>query len=51
MIEQIKEKLKALAEQQEQMIANLNAICGAQQVLQELMAEAEQEEQDDRAAD
>ena len=41
MIEQIKEKLKALAEQREQMIANLHAISGAEQVLRELLAEAE----------
>ena len=44
MIEQIKEKLKALAEQREQMIANINAVMGAIQVLQELLADAEKEE-------
>ena len=44
MIEQIKNKLKNLEQQKEQAIANVNAICGAEQVLQELLAEAEKEE-------
>lgn len=43
MIEQVKEKLKALAEQREQMIANLHAISGAEQVLRELLSAAEKE--------
>lgn len=37
----IRNKLRELDQQKEQAVAQLNAICGAQQVLQELLSESE----------
>ncbi|MBQ7547880.1 MAG: hypothetical protein IJT41_13065 [Clostridia bacterium] len=45
--ETIRNKLRELDQQKEQAIAQLNAICGAQQVLQELLSEAEEEDKPD----
>lgn len=46
MIEIINQKLEELAKQKEQLIANLNAISGAEQVLRELREKVTAEEQE-----
>ena len=43
MLETIRNKLHELEQQKEQTVAQLNAICGAEQILRELLAEAEAE--------
>ena len=46
-LEMIRNKLKQLEQQKEQTVAQLNAICGAEQVLRELLVEAEKEDATD----
>lgn len=40
----LRDKISELGKQKEQVIAQLNALCGAEQVLRELLSEAENEE-------
>lgn len=47
MRKQIENKLRELNRQKEQAMANLNAVMGAIQVLQELLADAEKEDSTD----
>lgn len=44
--EKIEEKLAEIQKQKEQMVANLNAISGAEQALQQLISECDSEEDD-----
>lgn len=45
--ENLKKRIKEIEKQKEQAIAHINALCGAEQVLQELLADAEKEDNAD----
>lgn len=51
MVNAIKEKIKTLSSQREQIIAQLNAVSGAIQALKDVLAESETAEKEDNADD